>query len=108
MLLERASCGARVTSICCSCSIDARYYPGNPVLHVTGCIKRDSPPIVQAAAAINSGDFAEALFAAALAQAGVAVGSVSKGTCTSSSWTWSMKHSSLPLTALMNHTLQLR
>ncbi len=78
------------------------------MLHVTGCIPRDSPPVIQTAAAINAGDFAATLLAAALAQAGIALGSSSKGTCSSSGWTWSTKHISPPLAVLMNHTLQQR
>jgi len=92
----------------CSCSIDARYYLGDPVLHVTGCIPRDAPPSIQVAAAIKADAFASSLFAAALNQAGVAVGSISSGSCADASWSWGVKHSSLALSTLMNHTLQQR
>jgi hypothetical protein len=90
-----------------SCSIDARYYLGDPTLHVTGCISHDSAPYVQVVAAIKS-DFAASLFRAALNQAGVFIRSTTAGACASSTWSWNMKHSSLPLSSLMNHTLQDR
>ena len=91
-----------------SCSIDARYYLGDPTLYVTGCISRDSAPYVQVVAAIKSDDFGWSLFRAALNQAGVFIRSTTAGACASSTWSWNMKHSSLPLSSLMNHTLQDR
>ena len=92
----------------CSCSIDTRYYLGDPVLYVTGCIPRDAPPSIQVAAAVKADEFSALLFAAALRQAGVAIGSISSGACASASWDWGVKHSSLALSTLMNHTLQER
>ena len=97
-----------VSPFSCSCSIDTRYYLGDPVLHVTGCIPRDAPPSIQVAAAVKADEFSALLFAAALRQAGVAIGSISSGACASASWDWGVKHSSLALSTLMNHTLQER
>jgi D-alanyl-D-alanine carboxypeptidase len=91
-----------------SCSIDARYYLGDPALYVTGCIPRDSAPYIQVVAAIKSGDFAASLFRAALHQAGVFIGRTTTAACALTTWSWNMKHTSLPLSSLMNHTLQDR
>jgi D-alanyl-D-alanine carboxypeptidase len=101
------SSARRMTAIC-SCSIDARYYLGDPALYITGCINRDSAPSVQVAAAIKCHDFTASLLSAALNQAGVLISSISSGNCASANWSWNIKHTSLPLSNLMNHTLQER
>jgi D-alanyl-D-alanine carboxypeptidase len=76
--------------------------------YVTGCISRDSAPYIQVVAAIKSDDFAASLFRAALYQAGVFISSTTTAACASTTWSWNMKHTSLPLSSLMNHTLQDR